>query len=34
MVRVQFCQRKVIWDELLARTARGKNKEEAVAELK
>jgi len=32
-VRVQFCRRKVIWDELLARTASGKSKEEAVAEL-
>lgn len=32
-VRVQYCRRKVIWDELLARTARGKSQEEAVAEL-
>ncbi|KAM5344531.1 hypothetical protein ACJ41O_013067 [Fusarium nematophilum] len=32
-VRVQFCRRKVIWDELLARTASGKSMEEAVAEL-
>ncbi|KNB19478.1 hypothetical protein FOXG_16742 [Fusarium oxysporum f. sp. lycopersici 4287] len=32
-IRVQFCRRKVIWDELLARTASGKSKEEAVAEL-
>ena len=32
-VRVQFCRRKVIWDELLARVARGKSEEEAVAEL-
>jgi hypothetical protein len=32
-VRVQFCRRKVIWDELLARTASGKNEEEAVTEL-
>jgi hypothetical protein len=32
-VRVQYCCRKVIWDELLARTASGKNEEEAVAEL-
>ncbi|EXK77484.1 hypothetical protein FOQG_17813 [Fusarium oxysporum f. sp. raphani 54005] len=32
-VRVQFCRRKVTWDELLARTASGKNEEEAVAEL-
>ena len=32
-VRVQFCRRKVIWDEVLARTARGRNADEAVAEL-
>jgi hypothetical protein len=32
-VRVQFCRRKVIWDELLARTARGKSEAEAIAEL-
>jgi hypothetical protein len=32
-VRVQFCRRKVIWDELLARMASGKSEEEAVAEL-
>ncbi|KAJ6437110.1 High-osmolarity-induced transcription protein 1 [Purpureocillium lavendulum] len=32
-VRVQFCRRKVIWDELLGRMASGKCKEEAVAEL-
>ncbi|RKL10290.1 hypothetical protein BFJ70_g16524 [Fusarium oxysporum] len=32
-VRVQFCRRKVIWDDLLARTASSKNEEEAVAEL-
>ncbi|KAH7471459.1 hypothetical protein FOMA001_g13568 [Fusarium oxysporum f. sp. matthiolae] len=32
-IRVQFCRRKVIWDELLARTASGKSEEEAVAEL-
>ncbi|KAM4067513.1 centromere DNA-binding protein complex CBF3 subunit [Hirsutella rhossiliensis] len=32
-VRVQFCRRKVIWDELLARMASGKCKEAAVAEL-
>ncbi|KAF6525727.1 hypothetical protein HZS61_011522 [Fusarium oxysporum f. sp. conglutinans] len=31
--RVQFCRRKVVWDELLARTASGKSEEEAVAEL-
>ena len=33
MVRVQFCRRKVIWDEVLARVTRGKTEEEAVAEL-
>jgi hypothetical protein len=33
VIRVQFCRRKVIWDELLARIARGKREEEAVAEL-
>lgn len=33
VVRVQFCRRKVIWDEVLARTARGKSAYEAVAEL-
>ncbi|KAF2185275.1 hypothetical protein K469DRAFT_576716, partial [Zopfia rhizophila CBS 207.26] len=33
VVRVQFCRRKVIWDELLARIARGKGEEEAVTEL-
>ncbi|RKK17798.1 hypothetical protein BFJ65_g8123 [Fusarium oxysporum f. sp. cepae] len=32
-IRVQFCRRKVIWDKLLARTASGKNEEEAIAEL-
>ncbi|KAJ9419296.1 hypothetical protein FOXG_06720 [Fusarium oxysporum f. sp. lycopersici 4287] len=32
-IRVQFYRRKVIWDELLARTASGKSEEEAVAEL-
>ncbi|KAF5988483.1 high-osmolarity-induced transcription protein 1 [Fusarium bulbicola] len=32
-IGVQFCRRKVIWDELLARTASGKSEEEAVAEL-
>lgn len=32
-VRVQFCRRKVIWDEVLARVTRGKGEEEAVAEL-
>jgi hypothetical protein len=33
VVRVQFCRRKVIWDAVLARTARGKSEAEAVAEL-
>lgn len=32
-VRVQFCRRKVLWDEVLARVARGKTEEEAVTEL-
>lgn len=33
-VRVQFCRRKVIWDEVLARAAHGgKSEAEAVAEL-
>jgi hypothetical protein len=32
-VRVQFCRRKVIWDEVLARVARGRGEEEVVAEL-
>lgn len=32
-VRVQFCRRKVVWDEVLARVARGRAEEEAVAEL-
>jgi hypothetical protein len=32
-VRVQFCRRKVVWDEVLARVARGKSEEEAVTEL-
>ncbi|KFZ02293.1 hypothetical protein V500_00289 [Pseudogymnoascus sp. VKM F-4518 (FW-2643)] len=32
-VRVQFCRRKVIWDEVLARAAHGKSEVEAVAEL-
>ena len=31
---MQFYRRKVIWDELLARTAYGKSQEEAIAELK
>ena len=33
MIRVQFCRRKVIWDELLTRVARGQSEDEAVAEL-
>jgi hypothetical protein len=33
IVRVQFCRRKVLWDEVLARVARGKTEEEAVTEL-
>jgi hypothetical protein len=32
-VRITFSRRKVIWDEILARTARGKSVNEAVAEL-
>jgi hypothetical protein len=32
-VKVQFCRRKVIWDAVRARVARGKTEEEAVAEL-
>jgi hypothetical protein len=32
-IRVQFCRRKVIWDELLTRVARGQSEDEAVAEL-
>jgi hypothetical protein len=32
-VRVQFCRRKVLWDKVLARVARGKTKEEAIIEL-
>jgi len=32
-VKVQFCRRKVIWDAVRARTARGRTEEEAVAEL-
>ncbi|KAK4119906.1 hypothetical protein N657DRAFT_626024 [Parathielavia appendiculata] len=32
-IRVQFCRRKVIWDELLTRIARGQSEDEAVAEL-
>lgn len=33
VVRVQFCRRKVLWDELSARIARGKSEEEAIGEL-
>jgi hypothetical protein len=33
MVRVQFCCRKVLWDEVLACVAHSKTEEEAVAEL-
>jgi hypothetical protein len=33
MVRVQFCRRKVLWDEVAARVARGKTEEEAITEL-
>jgi hypothetical protein len=33
MVRVQFCRRKVLWDEVQARVTRGKTEEEAVTEL-
>jgi hypothetical protein len=32
-IRVQFCRRKVIWDEVLARIARGKSEEEVITEL-
>jgi Centromere DNA-binding protein complex CBF3 subunit, domain 2/Transcriptional activator of glycolytic enzymes len=32
-VRVQFCRRKVIWDAVQARVARGGSEEEAIAEL-
>ena len=32
-VRIAFSRRKVIWDEILACTARGKSVDEAVAEL-
>ena len=32
-IRVQFCRRKIIWDEILARTARGKGEDEVIAEL-
>ncbi|RDW92417.1 hypothetical protein BP5796_01811 [Coleophoma crateriformis] len=33
IVRVQFCRRKIIWDELRAHIAPGKTEEEAIAEL-
>lgn len=32
-IRVEFCRRKIIWDAILSRMARGKSEEEAVAEL-
>ena len=32
-IRVQFCRRKVIWDTIRARVARGGTEEEAIAEL-
>jgi hypothetical protein len=32
-IRVQFCRRKVIWDELQARVAHIKSEDETVAEL-
>jgi hypothetical protein len=32
-IRVQFCRRKVIWDEIQARIARGQSEDEAIAEL-
>ena len=32
-VKVQICRRKVFWDAIRARTARGRTEEEAVAEL-
>lgn len=32
-IRVQFCRRKVIWDEVRARIAKGRTEEEAVKEL-
>ena len=32
IVRGQFCRRKVIWDEIIARTARGKSELKAIAE--
>jgi uncharacterized protein YeaO (DUF488 family) len=32
-VRVQFCRRKVIWDELRARIATGMSEEQAVMEV-
>jgi hypothetical protein len=33
VIRVQFCRRKVLWDTIRARIARGKTADEAVAEL-
>jgi Centromere DNA-binding protein complex CBF3 subunit, domain 2/Transcriptional activator of glycolytic enzymes len=32
-IRIAFSRRKVIWDEILARTARGKSVDEVIAEL-
>jgi hypothetical protein len=32
-VRVQFCRRKVIWDAISSRIAKGKSEAEAVAEI-
>jgi hypothetical protein len=31
--RVQFCRRKLLWDEVIARVTRGKTVEEAITEL-
>jgi hypothetical protein len=33
VIRVQFCRQRVIWDEIIARTTRGKSELEAVTEL-
>jgi hypothetical protein len=32
-IRVQFCRRKVLWDEIKARIARGKAEDEVIADL-
>jgi hypothetical protein len=32
-IRIAFSRRKMLWDEILARTARGKSVDEAIAEL-